>query len=69
MKKFLLCLALAGFTAACKSTAGVADTSGEPSEPKADCCSEMNASECSGEMKAECSTEAKTCPVTGKTIN
>ena len=68
MKKILFCLALAGLGAACKSTADVSASA--DAAPKAECCAGegMESKECSDEMKGDCHGEAKTCPVTGKSI-
>ena len=74
MKSILLALTLAGF-AACSSTASVADTSAETAEAtKSECCAAgeegMAKGECDATKAASCDAEAaKTCPVTGKTIN
>jgi hypothetical protein len=74
MKSLLLALTLAGF-AACSSTASVADTSAEAADAaKTECCAgeegmaAMANGECDATKAASCD-EAKTCPVTGKTIN
>ena len=71
MKSILLALTLAGF-AACSSTASVADTSADTAEAtKSECCAGeegMEKGHCDA-MKAESCDSAKTCPVTGKTIN
>ena len=73
MKSILLALTLAGF-AACSSTASVADTSAESAEAtKSECCAGeegMAKGECDTTKAASCEADAaKTCPVTGKTIN
>jgi len=69
MKRIAIAFLLAGAAVACKSTDSteVTDTSAPAAAEGATECSEMKA-ECTDATKAECS-EAKVCPVTGKTIN
>lgn len=80
MKNIFLALTLAGFAAACSSTASVADSSADAA--KSECCATTEEcadmgmkAECDSAAKAECGASmgadetAKTCPVTGKTIN
>jgi hypothetical protein len=73
MKKLFLLLCLAALGASCRTTADVS-ASTEPCEADCamPCCEEEG--ECTAEMKAECqgesecSSEAKVCPVTGKSL-
>lgn len=74
MKNLILGIALVGFAVGCKNTDNnqVSDPSTAPAPEGAcadasGCCAEK--SDCSAEA-TECSEgEAKTCPVTGETIN
>ena len=68
MKRIAIAFVLAGAAVACKSqSTEVTDTSAPAAAECATECSDMKA-ECTDAAKAECS-EAKVCPVTGKTIN
>lgn len=72
MKRLILGLALVASVAACKAQTNKSVSSAEGAavngcETKTGCSSEAKAA-CSTEAKKECGG-AKTCPVTGKTMN
>jgi hypothetical protein len=74
MKNLFLSLLVASATVACNSTLYSTEDVSRAAAPASDCatacatsCSDAQKAECSAAQKAECS-EAKTCPVTGETV-
>jgi len=65
MKRLILGVALVAAVAACKAQTNKSVSSAEGANVKSECCATK--SSCDSAAKAECG--AKTCPVTGKTIN
>jgi hypothetical protein len=70
MKNLFLSLLVASATVACNSTLYSTEDASSAAAPAADCateCATECATSCSDAQKAACS-EAKTCPVTGETV-